>query len=136
MLKLCDIVPNMRHPIKILPDRSYLLMLFIYDPLTGILRWRVGRNRGKIAGVKKYNYGTETPHSIRVKLGLGRQDSATAHRIIWKLMTGEDAPDTIDHWDRDPFNNRWGNLRIATMAEQSKNRTVPKTYRKRQLPIV
>ena len=39
------------------------------------------------------------------------------------MVTGEDpAPLTIDHIDRDPFNNKWVNLRIADAFLQSSNR--------------
>jgi hypothetical protein len=37
-----------------------------------------------------------------------------AHRLIWLLTHGEPLPDTIDHADRNPANNRIDNLRAAT----------------------
>ena len=37
-------------------------------------------------------------------------------------MTGEDPPALIDHIDRDPANNRWCNLRLATARQNTRNR--------------
>jgi hypothetical protein len=45
-----------------------------------------------------------------------------AHRVIWKMITGEEPPRIIDHSDRDKGNNRWSNLRAATPAQNGANR--------------
>lgn len=46
-----------------------------------------------------------------------------AHRLAWRWMTGDDpAPLTIDHIDRNPFNNAWNNLRLADFCLQAQNR--------------
>ena len=45
-----------------------------------------------------------------------------ASRIAVKWMTGEEPPETVDHCDTDPTNERWENLRPATHQEQSWNR--------------
>ena len=103
---------------KPLPSQNELLRLFDYDPLTGILRWRVrphahsGRREGDEAGnlvVLGYRVVTIDYEIYKV------------HRVIWKMMTGEDA-DTVDHIDRDKVNNRLANLRDATPSEQNYNR--------------
>jgi hypothetical protein len=44
-----------------------------------------------------------------------------AHRIIWKMVTGEEPPSEIDHRDRDRANNRWANLRAATRTTNMAN---------------
>jgi hypothetical protein len=103
---------------KPLPSQDELLRLFDHDPLTGILRWRVrphahsGRREGDEAGnlaVLGYRVVTIDYKIYKV------------HRVIWKMMTGEDA-DTVDHIDRDKVNNRLANLRDATPSEQNYNR--------------
>ena len=43
------------------------------------------------------------------------------HRIIWKIVTGEDPGDEIDHEDGDGLNNKWDNLRQATHAQNMHN---------------
>ena len=46
-----------------------------------------------------------------------------AHRLIWRIMTGEDPGElTVDHIDRDPFNNRFSNLRLADARLQLRNK--------------
>jgi hypothetical protein len=44
-----------------------------------------------------------------------------AHRIIWKMTTGNDPAILIDHKDGDKANNRRSNLREATKGENQRN---------------
>ncbi|MDR8091104.1 HNH endonuclease [Burkholderia gladioli] len=58
----------------------------------------------------------------------GRKVQMLLHRVIWKLVTGDDPGDAlIDHRDCDGYNNRWSNLRLATKAQNSMNRDKPAT---------
>ncbi len=45
-----------------------------------------------------------------------------AHQWAWLYMTGVWPSTSVDHIDRDPTNNRWGNLRLASPVEQNCNR--------------
>jgi hypothetical protein len=47
-----------------------------------------------------------------------------AHRIIWKMVTGEDPPADIDHDNGKRSDNRWKNLFSRTRGENSKNQKV------------
>lgn len=102
-----------RQPIKILPPVAFLRECFTYNRRTGVLRWR---DTGAVAG-------RMDAHRHRVKIGNLYCKTA---RIIWKLVTGRDAKTTIDHKNGDPFDNRWSNLRLATMKQQSWNRKLVK----------
>jgi len=88
--------------------------LLFYDEHTGILTWKmqpatsranIGFNNkcgGKVAG-------TVGTHGY-VMIGISKI-YYLAHRIIWKMKTGNDPADQIDHKDTDRGNNRWVNLR-------------------------
>lgn len=95
---------------KPLPSAEILRAAFDYDPRTGILSWKEGaRLAGKIAGhleAKGKRYRCMT-----VMLDY---QSYKVHRVVWKIMTGQEPPDEIDHEDGDPSNNRWINLRDGT----------------------
>jgi hypothetical protein len=87
----------------------------LYDPHTGMWLWRadgVNRKKGWFAGIK-HNKGYWA-----LRIGRGRY---LAHRIAWLWMTGEWPKHEIDHIDLDRSNNKWGNLREATFAQQARN---------------
>jgi hypothetical protein len=44
------------------------------------------------------------------------------HRIIWKMMTGEDPDLEIDHVNGSRADNSWANLRPATHTQNSQNK--------------
>lgn len=99
-----------------LPDAEYLRDLFDYDPETGRLTWRrprQGVSAGSLAGsVNSHGY-----RQVRIDRRLYK-----AHRIIWKIVTGQDPLLEIDHRNRDRTDNRWSNLRVATRSENAINR--------------
>lgn len=104
-----------------LPDRSVLLASLDYDPEEGVLRWRYRPDVrpatntmcvGKLAG------NTDTHGYVRVHVN-GKK--CWAHRLIWKMATGEE-PETIDHINGDPSDNRLSNLRAASNGENLRNR--------------
>lgn len=98
-----------------LPESDLLRELFDYDPDTGKLfrksgqKWRGNVRREIVCNSRGY---------ITVRLGI---KAYAVHRIIWKIVTGLDPDNDIDHRDGDRSNNRWGNLRAATFSENSQN---------------
>jgi hypothetical protein len=105
---------------KPLPSAEKLQFYFSYDPATGSLRWQnvplraKGSLLGAEAGVVVKN------RYVRIMFEKGQ---FFAHRLIWRIVTGDDPGDlTVDHRDNNGLNNRWSNLRLATAGEQAANR--------------
>jgi hypothetical protein len=115
---------------KKLPSQKYLIECLDYNPETGSFIWKQRPNHhfidnrvmslvntqrsGKIAGY--------IPESGYLMIGI---DSTRyrAHRIAWKIMTGNDPENEIDHIDMDRSNCRFSNLRSAEGKENARNRT-------------
>ena len=113
--------------------------LLDYDPETGIFTWKPrerhwfkshrgykawhGRYAGKRAGSlfteHRYKYQTRRLKIAGVPM--------LEHRAVWMWMTGEPAPEEIDHRNRDATDNRWRNLRASTHAENMLNMSRYKT---------
>lgn len=100
-----------RSDIKPLPSLERLNELFVYEPVTGVIRWKSIPPNFKRAKVGDL-VGTVGAKGYLI-VGVDRVQYL-AHRIIWKMMTGEEPTDQIDHEDTDRLNNRWRNLREAT----------------------
>lgn len=101
---------------EIIKDKSLheFCELLSYNPETGEIRWV---KNGKIAG------GLNNRGYCRLSV---KGKSYLAHRLIWTLMTGEDAPETIDHIDGNKSNNRWANLRESDTSTNNMNRSMHK----------
>lgn len=102
-------------------SQEELKLIFEYDPLTGILRWKDGRSnmvQGSLAGcVHGSGYKVVTINSKTHKL----------HRIVWIMLFGQ-IPDGfyIDHINGNKIDNRLENLRLATSSQNQQNRPAPK----------
>lgn len=106
-----------------LPSQKRLLEVFTYDSQTGELRWRdrVGKGGGrriqkrfvgKLAGKRSGRYLLVRVDAVQFK----------AARVIWKIVTGKDPRDQIDHINCNRHDNRAKNLRDATNAQNTSNR--------------
>ena len=101
---------------KPLPSQARLRELLDYDPLSGGLVWKSHQRRTDYIGRPA---GSTKPGYVRVSLD---QQFYAAHRLIWVWMTGEDPGALeVDHIDRDRQNNRWDNLRLATVSQNRMN---------------
>ncbi len=121
------------YPVKKLPSVEFLRACFAYNPKTGALTWK-HRPREHFATKKAHLRHNSTcagtiAGSIyrngRRYIHLGHR-LYFAHRIIWKIVTGEEPLSTIDHKNRNRDDNRWTNLRSASLSEQNWNSSTRK----------
>jgi len=106
---------------KALPCPERLWEAFALNPLTGQLFWRVRTSArcrlDSAAGCAARNGYTV----IRIDGVLHG-----AHRLVRAWVDGIDpASHVVDHWDRNPSNNRPWNLRLCTQSQNMAN--VPHT---------
>lgn len=113
-----------------LPDAEYLRQSFDYFPLTGDLFWRP-KPRAEFTLDRIWrmwctkNLGHRAGYQVTIngisywKVSADRREFFQ-HRLIWKLVTGDDPP-MVDHVDGNGLNNRWRNLRLATKPENARN---------------
>jgi hypothetical protein len=104
---------------QVIPSIELIRSTFIYDPVSGDLRWRHnGRNQwaraGNLAGQSTKNCNGYS--SVRVG---GR--SHRVHRVIWAYYYGVWPDQDIDHINRDRADNRIENLRDATRSQNLGN---------------
>jgi hypothetical protein len=103
----------MSYNAKPMPPVEVLRELFRWDEQTGEIWWRVSRGRQK-AGTSVGSLGGTGYLFIGIKWQ-GRRQIYGAHRIMWKLVHGEDPlKDTIiDHRNQIRTDNSIGNLRAV-----------------------
>lgn len=103
-----------------LPKVERLKELFVIDRETGDLVWakQCGTvRRGAVAGA--INADGYRRASVDGQLFM-------VHRLVWKILSGEEPPETLDHWDGNTLNNRFENLRTATASGNALNSKVRK----------
>lgn len=96
-------------------SREHLRGLLRYERGTGLLFWKAAYQSRYIG--HRAGHATKLGY-IRVTVD-GRR--YMAHVLIWFLMTGEWCPRGIDHRDTVGTNNRWRNLRRATVQQNCHN---------------
>ncbi len=102
------------NPKLCLPSVDEILSSVSYDPETGLFTRLSSGHEIRL---------TNTTGYIQIRIG-GRHGKAyVAHRLAWKVMTGNDPQNEIDHRNGIRDDNRWCNLRPATRSQNSMNRT-------------
>ena len=108
------------------PPIENLRRMFAYDPDTGLVTRRVAAGRLKAGSIVGIIAPNKRAKRFRVRIS-GRFVSLLP--IIWALQTGEYPPKgmSVDHKEQatgEWADNRWGNLRLATQQQQTRNRRV------------
>jgi len=123
-----------------LPTQEMLNSLLHYEPETGALLWKT---RPVTMFVDKAHSAEHTCNRWNSKFsgkpaftcvgtdgylkGAINNQTTRAHRVIWKMVTGNDA-ETVDHIDGNRTNNVWGNLRDVPTKVNTKNSARPKSH--------
>ena len=122
-----------RRATAILPSVDLLREFIDYDPLTGLLTWkwrdqrhfpkeRLSRTWNKQFAGKKVGWLNANGYlATRVNV-----QNLLVQRIVWKMVTGNEPPEQIDHIDGNRTNNRFENLRGADANEGAWNRGMHK----------
>lgn len=92
---------------------------FEYDPETGILTNRVSRGSRAIEGREAGSVDSQGYRNVRVD-----GEMLKVHRIIWALQFDEWPDGPLDHIDGVVDNNRIANLRVASYADNNRNRRI------------
>jgi hypothetical protein len=92
-----------------------LRQVLSYDPDTGIFIWKLGTARGRPGA----QAGVTGPLGYRYMAVDGRR--YLAHRLAWFYAYGRWPKDQLDHINGERDDNRMGNLREATAAQNTWN---------------
>jgi len=116
-----------------LPTLEYLKECFEYFPDSGKLVWS---HRPENHFVSSREHKRYCSTRLGKEAGRIRFDGYLelrldyvyygVHRIVYKLMTGEEPENFIDHINGDKSDNRWDNLREATSTQNNHNRKISK----------
>jgi hypothetical protein len=112
--------------------QEYLKSVLNYDPETGIFTWLINASsRARIGDVAGCIFDNRT--KIQKSLG-GKPDYRRRIRIkgkmyysnvlAWLYMTGEFPNALVDHCNVDSLDDRWINLRHATIKQNGKNKKI------------
>ena len=111
--------------IKKLPSIDKLHELLLFDLEAGTMTWKPRacvKWNGRWAGKPAFN----TVNSRGYLVGKIDSVSYLAHRILFKVYTGCEPPDHIDHKNQNKQDNRKENLREATHETNMRNRKISK----------
>jgi hypothetical protein len=128
---------------KLLPSPEMLRKLLRYEPETGFLFWLPREHeffksdRDCMAWNTRFCEKQAFCHTkaLGYQEGVVMWNRLYAHRVIWAMQTGTWPENQIDHIDNDPSNNKWVNLRAATRAENSCNKTKKKNSTSKYLGV-
>lgn len=124
---------HVKHANETMPPIDLIRGRISYDPITGALHWKhCGPDGFKDHRGWRIWLGKFAGHEIKKRCrgyvviafsvdGVTRY--MQGHRVVWALMTGEWPTHEIDHVNGIRLDNRWGNLRAATHAENQRNKS-------------
>ena len=119
---------------KPMPTQEFLNECFLYDENSGQLIWKkrplshfknlcsCNSQNSRFAGKPAGNIVTSKRGKPYLAVEISPFGSFKNHRIIWKLKTGLDPIVQIDHENGETLDNRFFNLREASVSQNQFNR--------------
>lgn len=97
---------------------EYIRRSFAYCPETGRITWKIPGGRW---GVYPVGSDVGCVNQLGYRQTGYKGSALLLHRVAWFLHTGAWPVGQIDHWDTDPSNNRFSNLRDLVNGENPQN---------------
>ena len=104
-----------------LPSQEILNEYFIYNPINGKLYNKIHRNPAARKGAEAGTMGLKGYRQLSMDRVI-----YYVHRIIWKMVTGNDPAEELDHVNHSRTDNRMDNLREVTPSENQRNSSMAK----------
>ena len=107
-----------------LPDYEKVNALLEYDPETGFFTWKKSKGKAKVG--KRAGYRRSGAYRL---IGIEGKHYPE-HRLAYLLMTKLQPPTdlVIDHKNEIKSDNRWENLQLVTIGENTCKKREPKCY--------
>jgi hypothetical protein len=105
-------------------DQTFINSILSYNPQTGDFMWKHHQDRPTWANTRYANTTAGCERGGYITIRIGDKDYP-AHRLAFLIMTGY-IPKVVDHINGIKTDNRWINLREATVKQNSYNRTISK----------
>lgn len=106
--------------------QARLKELLHYDPETGVFTWLVRRGPMAAGSVAGSAYLKRKDGDLYITITVDGHCFQNAARLAWLYMTGIIPVEQVDHKNRQPLDNRWRNLRLATPGQNQANKGVRK----------
>ena len=117
-----------------LPPVEFLRECFDYDPKTGLFKWRrrpvehfanlrvADAWNSRQAGAPAFTWADSWGYLRADVVYEGNRTRLRAHRVAWKMMTGEECGAHTDHKNRQITDNRFENLRDSDARRNQANK--------------
>lgn len=109
----------MTKPKEIALSQEEVRRILTYTPSTGEFVWNYCSDKSRYWNARFANKPAGCQHTRSVIIRTNGR-GYKAHRLAYLYMVGY-VPEEVDHINKNPFDNRWENLRAVTHQENTRN---------------